>query len=97
MILIDAKISSPSKKEGLYDVSEGKNLNQQDRDAQQKEINDHINEIFGKKEKITYNDYVSIIKEISSDIFLSLMVVLHEKLPCSQNIFRLKKMYRLKS
>ena len=55
-----------------------------------------MDSVFNTKKEINYDDYQKINKEVSSEMFYSLMAILHEKLPCSQNVFRLKKMYRMR-
>lgn len=52
--------------------------------------------MFVDKKEINFDDYMNINKTVSSEMFFSLMSILHEKLPCSQNVFRLKKMYRMR-
>lgn len=45
---------------------------------------------------ITFDDYLNFNKKVSSEMFYSIMSVLHERLPCAPNFFRLKKIYRTK-
>lgn len=52
-------------------------------------------QIFGKKDKLTFDQYSHLNKNVSSEMFTSLMRVLHENLPCSRNFFSLKKKYRI--
>ena len=44
--------------------------------------------------RMNYKQFEYINKTISSEMFYSLMAILHEKLPCSKNHFRLKRKYR---
>lgn len=46
---------------------------------------------------ITFDDYLNFNKQVSSEMFYSIMSVLHERLPCAPNFFRLKKIYRTKN
>jgi hypothetical protein len=46
---------------------------------------------------ITFEDYLNFNKKVSSEMFYSIMSVLHERLPCAPNFFRLKKIYRTKN
>lgn len=39
-------------------------------------------------------EYDKINKHTSSELFYSLMAILHEKLPCSQNYFRMRRKYK---
>lgn len=43
---------------------------------------------------MNYKQYEYINKTVSSEMFYSLMAILHEKLPIATTFFRLKKKYR---
>ena len=43
---------------------------------------------------MTFKQYEQINKNVSSEMFYSLMAILHEKLPCAKGFFRLKKEFR---
>jgi hypothetical protein len=43
---------------------------------------------------MNYKQYAYINKTISSEMFYSLMAILHEKLPCAPNFFRMRKKFR---
>ena len=43
---------------------------------------------------MVYPTYVQINQNQTSEMFTSLMRVLHEKLPCSRNFFKMKQKYR---
>ena len=43
---------------------------------------------------MTYKQYEYVNKTVSSEMFYSLMAVLHERLPIATNFFRLKKKFR---
>ena len=43
---------------------------------------------------MNYKQYEYLNKTVSSEMFYSLMAILHEKLPISTTFFRLKKKYR---
>ena len=43
---------------------------------------------------MNYKQYAYINKTLSSEMFYSLMAILHEKLPCAPNFFRLRKKFR---
>ena len=45
---------------------------------------------------MSFNEYKEFIGKVSSEMYFSIMSLLHEQLPCSQNFFRLKKLYRAK-
>ena len=42
---------------------------------------------------MSYYDYAEVNKEVSSEMFYSIMSVLYERLPCSKNFFRMKENY----
>lgn len=52
-----------------------------------------VEDVFGEKTKINFEDYQKIIKENTSEMFLSIMILLQTKLPCSQNFYRYQKNY----
>ena len=46
---------------------------------------------------MSFKQYEYIIKTVSSEMFYSLMSLLHEKLPCATNYFRLRKQFKEKN
>ena len=61
---------------------------------EQKEILDFLDTILGTKQRINFESYVKINKEVSSEMVISVMALLQDQIPCSQNIFRMKENYR---
>ena len=103
------RASLKQQKEGLYEQEEGKQLDYKDRVTDQEEIKNFVNMVFdstpstsgqvsGNKNNplISFDDYLNFNKKVSSEMFYSIMSVLHERLPCAPNFFRLKKIYRTK-
>jgi antitoxin component YwqK of YwqJK toxin-antitoxin module len=100
--------SGTTKKEGLYEQEEGKILEHKDRISDQEEIKNFVNMVFdsarssptltsGKQNpQIGFDEYLNFNKKVSSEMFYSIMSVLHERLPCAPNFFRLKKIFRTK-
>ena len=43
---------------------------------------------------MNYKQFEYVNKTVSSEMFYSLMAILHMQLPCAGNYFRLKKLYR---
>lgn len=43
---------------------------------------------------MNFKQYETINKTVSSEMFYSLMAVLHEKLPCSMGYFRMRKKFK---
>jgi hypothetical protein len=70
----------------MYSTDEGKGSNQNDREQIFEMINLYIEEVFGTKSEINYDEYLDIIVRKSSDLFFLPMVVLQKKLPCAENI-----------
>jgi hypothetical protein len=83
-------------KEGLYGEEDGKAIEASDRDVDQEEINRLIDKVFeGKcKKLINFEEYQAFNMNVSSEMFVSIMSLLHERLPCAPNCFRLKKIFR---
>lgn len=52
--------------------------------------------LFNGKASISFDEYQNIITKVSSELFVSLMAIFDERLPCANNFFRLKRMYRNK-
>lgn len=44
--------------------------------------------------RMSYQQYEHVNKNISSEMFYSLMSILHEKLPCAKNFYRLRNRFR---
>ena len=88
------------QKEGLYQEEDGKNTNFKDRQADQEEIKQFTDHIFKSGvagisfNKMNYKQFEYVNKTVSSEMFYSLMAILHMQLPCAGNFFRLKKQYR---
>jgi hypothetical protein len=82
-------------------------LEYKDRVTDQEDIKNFVNMVFNstptsvpqvnkRNPQITFDDYLNFNKKVSSEMFYSIMSVLHERLPCAPNFFRLKKIYRTK-
>ena len=50
---------------------------------------DFIDKIFGDKKFLTLEEYIRINQDVSSEMFVSLMRVLHSCIPCTNNFFKL--------
>ena len=88
-----------SAKEGLYQEKEGKNVDYADRINDQEEIKVFTDMLFSSKygvtgSKMNYEQYDKINKQHTSEMFYSLMAILHEKLPCSMNYFRMRRKFK---
>ena len=56
-----------------------------------------LDKVFENHQRIGFTDYDRINREVSSEMFYSIMFTLHERLPCTQNFFKLKRDYRNKN
>ena len=104
---LEARMMSPvrggsrfQKQEGLFQEDEGKNVDYKDRLSDQEEIKKFTDDIFKNKtcgvsgSHMNFKQYEAINNSVSSEMFYSLMCVLHEKLPCAKNFYRLRKQFR---
>ena len=64
-----------------------------DRIQTQEEIHKLLDEVFGSKKRISFEEFSRINHEVTSEMFLSIMILLQSQLPCSENFYRYKKNY----
>ena len=88
--------TSPRKRqEGQLDSND---VNYKDRLDDQAEIKQFLDLIFSEyangSKTLTFKQYVEINKMVSSEMFYSMMALLHRQLPCAQGYFKLKKTYQ---
>ena len=69
-------------------ASEGKAMNHLQRTQEQKDIKDFLKCAFEKFSQFNLNNYIEFNSNISSEMFVSVMTILHERLPCAQFYFR---------
>ena len=50
---------------------------------------------FGDKEKINFAEFSAISEQRTSDMVLSVLSLLRERLPCSENYWRYKRHYEM--
>ena len=84
------------QREGLYEEEEGKDIEYKHRVQGQEEIKNFVNKVFTTRTALNYDQYADLNLKVSSEMFCSLMSILHERLPCAPNFFRLKKIFRTK-
>lgn len=86
--------------EGLYKDDEGKSMAYVDRLNDQDDIKVFLDKIFHSGyagcngNQMNYKQYEYINKSVSSEMFYSLMAILHERLPCAAGFFRARKKFR---
>ena len=49
--------------------------------------------MFGAKKRISFEEFSRINHEVTSEMFLSIMILLQSQMPCSENFYRYKKNY----
>jgi len=67
--------------EGMYAAEEGRHLDHKDKLAEQEEVIQFVDRIFSEfpadKKTMSFENYTHIINSVSSEMFLSLMALLH--------------------
>ena len=53
-------------------------------------IKTFIDKIFGARQKLSLKEFKDVNVNVSSEMFVSIMQVLHNTLPCTKNFFQLK-------
>lgn len=71
--------------EGLYRFRAENTFNKRLQD--QGEINSFLDQVFAEKISLTFKEYIAINQEVSSEMFFSMMRVLHDHLPCTKNFY----------
>lgn len=61
----------------------------------QEEIEKFLDHIFGTKKRISQDDFIKINKEVSSEMFLALIILVQSQLPSSENFYRFKKNFEI--
>jgi hypothetical protein len=82
------------KGEGLYFSSMGKNDDEDDRKKDTEKIIKFIEYVFKDKKSINLADFTRFNTESSSEMLLSVMSVLHERIPCSEFYYREKRNFK---
>jgi hypothetical protein len=49
---------------------------------------------FGSHKTMKLSDFIDFNTSVSSEMFISVMNVIHERLPCSQYVFKQKKAFK---
>lgn len=84
--------SSRSKNsDGLYKF---KGTSFKQRRSDQEELNRFLDSVFDGKTQLNFEQYMQVNQEVSSEMFCSIMRVLHDNLPCTKNYFIQKKRYK---
>lgn len=81
--------------EGKFTQEGGGAQNFEERVAALQEMYKILDNCFCQKDKITLMEFQKITEEISSDMFLSMLSLFRERLPCSENYWRYKRNYEI--
>ena len=54
-----------------------------------------ITQIFAERRFLDLDEYKSINQNLSSEMLVAIMSLFHQDLPCSENVFRLIKAYKI--
>jgi len=80
-----------SVREGLYDSTKQSFFQRKNDQDEIVRFTDHI---FGTRTQLNFESYSQINQNVTSEMFTSIMRVLHEMLPFSRNFFSMKRKYR---
>lgn len=80
--------------EGLYSQQDGKDMNEEERGSNVKKINQFVSLVFSSKSNMNLTEFTDFNSSVSSEMFISVIGILHERLPCSQFVFRSKKKFK---
>lgn len=90
-IPIENTVAGHVRKEGHFTQSGGGSQVFLDRLRNQEQIENLINEVFGSKRRIGLEEFKRINCEVTSEMFLSIMILLQNSLPCTENFYRYQK------
>jgi hypothetical protein len=80
--------------EGLYQRSEGKDMGEEERGSNTKQINRFVQLVFEQKKMMNLREFIDFNTNVSSEMFISVISIFQERLPCSQYIYRQKKVFK---
>jgi len=86
--------TSLSIREGLYNESEGRNMDAKQRNLDQEAIKQFLACAFIDKPNMNLEEYTQFNQSISSEMLISVMAIIHEKLPCAQFYFRQRRLFK---
>ena len=68
-----------------------------DRLKTQEEIQQFLNQIFKDRQNISLQEFQDICKNEASEMFLAIIILLQNSIPCTENFFRYKNDYKTNS
>lgn len=81
--------------EGKYTREGGGVQNFQERVDTLEEMLSILQHCFGERKAINLKEFLQITEEVSSDMALSVLSLLRERLPCSENYWRYRRNFEL--
>lgn len=85
---IENSINGHVAREGAFTQMGGGSQVFLDRLQNQTEIQNLLNEVFGNKRRINLEEFKRINTEMTSEMFLSILILLQNSLPCTENFYR---------
>jgi Ca2+-binding EF-hand superfamily protein len=92
-IPVDSAVKKEMEGEGRFTQENGGNMAFLDRIQTQQEIQLLLDEVYGSKKRLSFDEFKRVNMEDTSEMFLSIMLMLQTHLPCSENFFRYKQNY----
>ena len=83
------------EREGKFTQEGGGATTFQERVNSLEEMTNVLNLCFGEKVKINFEEFSLITEQKTSDMVLSVLSLLRERLPCSENYWRYKRNYEM--
>ena len=74
--------------------SEGKDMNEEERLANNKQIKKFVSLVFKQKANMNCREFIDFNTNVSSEMFVSVISILQERLPCSHYVYRAKKTFK---
>jgi hypothetical protein len=90
---INNTVAGKMSSEGAFTQAGGGSQVFVDRMKNQEEIFHLCDEVFGTKTKLNFSEFEDINTNLSSEMFLSLIILLQSCLPCTENFTRYKRNY----
>lgn len=69
-------------------------MNDEERSSNVKKINQFVSLVFSSKSSMSLTEFTDFNSSVSSEMFISVIGILHERLPNSQFVFRTKRKFK---
>jgi Ca2+-binding EF-hand superfamily protein/RIO-like serine/threonine protein kinase len=88
---------SKSEKEGAFSQEGGGDEDFNSRIRIQEEISELLDLSFGKKDKLNLEDFQKINEDVTSDMLVTVLQLLRDKLPCSETFYKYQREFEAKN